>query len=108
LSSLIRRKSEIGASGHSSFEVPIISQPREAFAQLNQPLPKVLEHPAPVKAKRKAAKQVPATGPVSTPFPTNKSCYIIKEKPPLTSRSNHKTEFLLRNSQDHFSAPIET
>jgi hypothetical protein len=40
---------------------PIIDKPREAFAQVNAPLPKVLEHPAPVRATRKVARQVPAT-----------------------------------------------
>jgi hypothetical protein len=40
---------------------PIIDKPREAFAQVNAPLPKILEHPAPVRATRKVARQVPAT-----------------------------------------------
>jgi hypothetical protein len=40
---------------------PILDKPREAFAQVNAPLLKVLEHPAPVRATRKVARQVPAT-----------------------------------------------
>jgi hypothetical protein len=38
-------------------KAPVINQPREAFAQLNSPLPKTSEYPAPVRAKRKVAKQ---------------------------------------------------
>jgi len=47
-------------------KAPAINQPREAFAQLNSPLPKVSEYPAPVRAKRKVAKQV---------LPTRMSAY---------------------------------
>ncbi len=42
-------------------EPRVITQPREAFAQLNSSMPKVGENPAPVRAKRKVTKQVPAT-----------------------------------------------
>jgi len=38
-------------------KAPVINQPREAFAQLNSPLPKASEYPALVRAKRKAAKR---------------------------------------------------
>ena len=38
-------------------KVPVINQPREAFAQLNSKLPKASEYPAPVRAKREVAKQ---------------------------------------------------
>jgi hypothetical protein len=38
-------------------KAPVINRPREAFAQLNSPLPKASEYPAPVRAKRKVAKQ---------------------------------------------------
>ena len=39
----------------------VINQPREAFAQLNSPLPKASEYPVPVRAKRKVAKQARPT-----------------------------------------------
>jgi hypothetical protein len=42
-------------------KAPVINQPREAFAQLNSPSPKVSEYPAPVRAKRKVAKQARPT-----------------------------------------------
>jgi hypothetical protein len=42
-------------------KAPFINQPREAFAQLNSPLPKVSQYPAPVGAKRKVAKQARPT-----------------------------------------------
>jgi hypothetical protein len=38
-------------------KAPVINQPREAFARLNSPLPKVSEYPAPVRAKRKVARR---------------------------------------------------
>ena len=38
-------------------KAPVINQQREAFAQFNSPLPKASEYPAPVRAKRKVAKQ---------------------------------------------------
>jgi hypothetical protein len=40
---------------------PVINQPREALAQLNSPLPKASEYRAPVRAKRKVAKQARPT-----------------------------------------------
>jgi hypothetical protein len=42
-------------------KAPVINQPREAFAQLNSPLPKASEYPVPVRAKRKVAKQARPT-----------------------------------------------
>jgi hypothetical protein len=42
-------------------QAPIANQPRETLAQLKSPLAKIVEHPAPVRAERKVAKQVPAT-----------------------------------------------
>ena len=42
-------------------KAPVINQPREAFAQLNSPLPKVSEYSGPVRAKRKVATQARAT-----------------------------------------------
>jgi hypothetical protein len=39
----------------------VINQPREAFAQLNSPLPKASEYPVPVRVKRKVAKQARPT-----------------------------------------------
>jgi hypothetical protein len=42
-------------------KAPVINQPREAFAQLNSRLPKASEYPAPVRAKRKVAKQTVPT-----------------------------------------------
>jgi hypothetical protein len=42
-------------------KAPVINQPREAFAQLNSPSPKVSEYPAPVRAKRKVATQARPT-----------------------------------------------
>jgi transposase len=42
-------------------QASIANQPQEAFAQLKSPLPKVVDHSAPVRAERKVAKQVPAT-----------------------------------------------
>jgi hypothetical protein len=42
-------------------KAPVINQPREAFAQLNSPLPKASEYPVPVGAKRKVAKQARPT-----------------------------------------------
>jgi hypothetical protein len=38
-------------------KAPAINQPREALAQLNSPLPKASEYRAPVRVKRKVAKQ---------------------------------------------------
>jgi hypothetical protein len=38
-------------------KAPIINQPRDAFAQLNYPLPKATEDPGPIRAKRKVAAQ---------------------------------------------------
>jgi hypothetical protein len=40
---------------------PVINQPREALAQLNPPLPKASEYRAPVRVKRKVAKQARPT-----------------------------------------------
>jgi hypothetical protein len=40
---------------------PIVNQPREAFAQLNQPLQQASKHSEPVKAKRKIARRGPST-----------------------------------------------
>jgi hypothetical protein len=40
---------------------PVINQPREALAQLNSPLPKASEYRAPVRVKRKVAKQARPT-----------------------------------------------
>jgi hypothetical protein len=42
-------------------KAPVTNQPREAFAQLNSPLPKVSEYSGPVRAKRKVATQARAT-----------------------------------------------
>jgi hypothetical protein len=42
-------------------KAPVISQPREALAQLNSPLPKASEYRAPVRVKRKVAKQARPT-----------------------------------------------
>jgi hypothetical protein len=42
-------------------KAPAINQPREALAQLNSPLPKASEYPAPVRVKRKVAKQARPT-----------------------------------------------
>jgi hypothetical protein len=42
-------------------EAPVINQPREALAQLNSPLPKASEYRAPVRVKRKVAKQARPT-----------------------------------------------
>jgi hypothetical protein len=39
----------------------VINQPREALAQLNSPLPKASEYRAPVRVKRKVAKQARPT-----------------------------------------------
>jgi hypothetical protein len=38
-------------------KAPLINKPREALAQLNSPLPKTSEYRAPVRVKRKVAKQ---------------------------------------------------
>jgi hypothetical protein len=38
-------------------KAPVIDQPREAFAQVNSPSPKVSEYPTQVRAKRKTAKR---------------------------------------------------
>jgi hypothetical protein len=40
---------------------PVINQPQEALAQLNSPLPKASEYRAPVRVKRKVAKQARPT-----------------------------------------------
>jgi hypothetical protein len=42
-------------------KAPVINQPREAFAQLNSPLPRASEYPGPVRAKRKVATQARPT-----------------------------------------------
>jgi hypothetical protein len=42
-------------------KAPVINQPREAVAQLNSPLLKASEYPAPVRVKRKVAKQARPT-----------------------------------------------
>jgi hypothetical protein len=42
-------------------KAPVINQPREALAQLNSPLPKASEYRAPVRVKRKVAKQARPT-----------------------------------------------
>src|ERR1700689_3176800 len=42
-------------------KAPVINQPREALAQLKPPLPKASEYRAPVRVKRKVAKQARPT-----------------------------------------------
>jgi hypothetical protein len=42
-------------------KAPVINQPREALVQLNSPLPKASEYRAPVRVKRKVAKQARPT-----------------------------------------------
>jgi hypothetical protein len=42
-------------------KAPVINQPQEALAQLNSPLPKASEYRAPVRVKRKVAKQARPT-----------------------------------------------
>jgi hypothetical protein len=42
-------------------EAPVINQPREALAQLDSPMTKALEYPAPVRVRRKVAKRAPST-----------------------------------------------
>ena len=42
-------------------KAPVISQPQEALAQLNSPLPKASEYRAPARVKRKVAKQARPT-----------------------------------------------
>ena len=42
-------------------EAPVINQPREALAQLISPLPKTSEYRAPIRVKRKVAKQARPT-----------------------------------------------
>jgi hypothetical protein len=42
-------------------KAPVINQSREAFAQLNPPLPKASDYPRPVRAKRKVATQARPT-----------------------------------------------
>ena len=42
-------------------KAPVVNQPREALAQLNSPVPKASEYRAPVRVKRKVAKQARPT-----------------------------------------------
>jgi hypothetical protein len=42
-------------------KAPVINQPREALAHLNSPLPKASEYRAPVRVKRKVAKEARLT-----------------------------------------------